>query len=319
MKKSIYVFVPYAAACLFAGPLYSDNSERDADLAEFGNYGVTQDEQFGRNRSRGRTYTFRGRVSTGYNMDKGKAMYDLGGVIGAPAFHYTFAYEPDRAEASPILEDTDESRLVATGVDPGFYIGLGIDPSVINPDVLNIPYRSMPFTIDGNTAYAEALVKITGDNYKTDFTYSDPAKPITIRDWYSARGIASIHCFSSGEADTKFTFRNLIPNGVYAVWTIIGEDKDGNGVRDFFSPKAFGGAPNIFSADGEGKAVFERTVPYCPSTDGDTMSVEISYHVDGATYGAVPSISPLVSNGNSYVSAPVQMAFNVGGLKEAEN
>lgn len=260
-------------------------------------------------------YYVRGEVSTGYNMSKGKPLYDLGGVIGAPAFHYTYAYEPNGTEPSPILEDTDENRLVATGVDPNFYLGLGIDPNIISPEVINLPYRAMPFTTDGNTAEAIPLEPITSDNYKTEFTYSSPSKPITIKDWYRARGLSHIKCLSETKAIATLKFRHLIPNGVYAAWTIIGEDKDSDGLRDFFSPKAFGGAPNIFSADSKGSAVFERTIPYCPHTDPDTMSIEISYHVDGATYGAVPSISPLVSNGNSYVAAPVQIAFNVGGLK----
>ena len=296
MKNFNILFVPaLISTCLFSSALLAEHNERQKT----------------------KHFYVEGRVSTGYNMSKGKPMYDLGGIIGAPAFHYTFAYETNSSEPSHILEDTDENRLVATGIDPRFYVGVGVDPGLINQDVVNLPYRALPFTIDGNTAEAATLKPISSENYKTDFTYSTPSKPITIKDWYSAKGMSHVTCYSSTKAKAEFKFKDLIPNGVYAVWTIIGEDKDGDGVRDFFSPKAFGGAPNIFSADSKGQAVFERTVPYCPNTDNDTMSVEVTYHVDGATYGAVPSISPAVSSGNSYLSAPVHMAFNLGGLEEA--
>jgi hypothetical protein len=272
-------------------------------------------------RERTKTYFTKARVTTGYNMSKNKVMYDLGGVVGPQGFHYVFAYEPGKPKPSLITEDTDGDTLLATGIDQAFYDALGIDSSAIDPAVVNLPFRDLPVTVDGNTSdptKAKArLVPLTEDNYKSAFTMSHPSKPITLRDWYRARGYAIVTCKGSREARVSLRFENMVPNGVYAVWAIIGRDMSGDGLRDFFSPWPFGGAPNVFSADDRGSAQFDRTVPFCPNTDPDMMTIEVTFHVDGVTYGAVPSISPVVSNGNSYLSTPTHVSFNVGGLEPA--
>ena len=264
-------------------------------------------------------YYVKGEVTTGYNISKGKIMYDLGGVIGEEGFNYVFAYEPTGSEASVITEYTDENRLVATGIDQAFYDAIGVNSSLIDRNVVNLPFRDLPITIDGLTAARTKLGNINSENYKNSFTLSAPSEPITIRDWYDAKGWSYIKCFSPKSARAIFRFSNLVPNGVYAVWGIFGDDKDGDGLRDFFAPLPFGGAPNVMTANGRGFASFDRQLPFCPNTDKDMMTVEITYHVDGVTYGAVPSLSPLVSNGNSYLSTPTQITFNIGGLTRAKN
>jgi hypothetical protein len=265
----------------------------------------------------GKTYVVEGRVTTGYNMLKGEVMYDLGGIVGAQGFNYVFVYEPGKSQPSIITTSTDENRLVATGIDAAFYAAVGVDPSVIDPHVVNLPFRDLPIVVNGLTGAKEKLGPITAQNYKSAFTRAMPSKPITIADWFSVRASAHIRCESSTAARAVLTFRSLIPNGVYAVWGIFGQSLAHNGVRDFFSPKPLGGSPNVFTADDRGNAVFARDLPFCPSTDPDMMTVEVTYEVDGVTYGAVPSISPLVSNGNSYLATPTQVSFNVGGLKSA--
>jgi hypothetical protein len=266
---------------------------------------------------RGQTFMVQGVVTTGYNMRKGHVLYDLGGVVGAQGFNYVFAYQPGMANSAVITDTTPGDTLLATGIDPRFYAAVGIDPSVINPKVVNLPFRQLPVTIDGKTGAKAALVPITSENYKTAFTLATPNFPITVNDWFKAEGVARIECKSSKESRVELTLEHMVPNGVYAVWVIIGQSLAGNGVRDFFSPKQLGGHPNVFSADSTGHAFFARNLPFCLSTDPDIMTVEITYEVDGITYGAVPSISPAVSNGNSYLGTPTQISFNVGGLKPA--
>lgn len=274
-----------------------------------------------RGHDEGKTFVVKGKVTTGFNMRKGHVMYDLGGVVGAQGFNYVFAYEPGKSQPSIITADTDERRLVATGIDQNFYNALGIDSGLIDPKVVNLPFRDLPITIDGNTAdetKAKAkLGPITGDNYKTGFGWAMPNKPITIADWFAARGVSYVKCESSTKSRAVFTFEKLVPNGVYALWGIFGADLNGDGLRDFFAPKPFGGTPNVFTADDKGNAEISRNLPFCPNTDPDMMTVEITYHVDSVTYGAVPSISPAVIKGNSYLSTPTQISFNLGGLKEA--
>jgi hypothetical protein len=274
-----------------------------------------------RHRERAKSFFVKGVVTTGFNMRKGKVMYDLGGIVGAQGFNYVFAYEPGSAKPSIITEDTGGDRLVATGIDQRFYDVLGIDSGLIDPKVVNLPFRDLPITIDGNTAdpaKAKAqLGPLTSENYKTGFGIASPSDPITIRDWFSARGYSYVRCESSTRARAVFWFENMVPNGVYGIWGIFGADHDGDGQRDFFAPKPFGGAPNVFTADDEGNAHIARTLPFCPNTDPDMMTVEITFHVDGVTYGAVPSISPAVQRGNSYLSTPTQISFNLGNLQPA--
>lgn len=307
--KPLFIAAPIAA-CIFAMPILAEDSQAES-----------RNSSYGRDRSHAQSFVVRGRVTTGYNMQKGKVMYDLGGIVGAQGFHYVFAYAPGSSRPGLITEMTPMNTVLATGVDEGFYYAVGIDPNVIDPNAINLPLRDLPITVDGNTADEEKakakLAPITSENYKTAFTQAIPSKALTVADWFSARGKAYVRCESSGRARTVLSFENMVPNGVYAVWMIIGEDKNQDGLRDFFSPKPFGGHPNVFTADDRGNATFARDMPFCPSTDPDMMTVEITYHVDGVTYGAVPSISPVVSNGNSYLATPTHMSFNLGGLKEA--
>lgn len=293
------------ATCVLAAPLQADHRDRDR----------------GRDRHRAKTFFVRGEVTTGYNMRKGKVMYDLGGIVGAQGFNYAFAHQPGASKPSIITEDTPGETLVATGIDQAFYDAIQVDSSLIDPKVVNLPFRSLPITVDGNTsdpAKAQAqLGPITSENYKAGFGISLPAKPITVRDWFSARGYSYVRCESSTRSRAVFWFQNMVPNGVYALWGIFGDDLDGDGQRDFFLPKPFGGAPNVFVADDEGNAQIARNLPFCPNTDPDMMTVEVTFHVDGVTYGAVPSISPAVQRGNSYLSTPTQIAFNLGGLERA--
>lgn len=269
----------------------------------------------------GSTYYVRGEVTTGYNISKGRIMYDLGGVVGAQGFNYVFAYKPNSNEPGVITSETPEETLLATGIDQGFYDALGIDSGAIDPEVVNLPFRDLPVTVDGNTSDPDKakarLVPITAENYKSTFTLSSPSEPLTVADWFRARAYSYVRCHPDGSARAVFVFNNMVPNGVYAVWGIFGDDKDGDGLRDFFAPLPFGGAPNVFTADDKGSATFARSLPFCPNTDPDMMTVEVTFHVDGVTYGAVPSISPVVSNGNSYLSTPTQITFNLGGLERA--
>lgn len=305
MSRLKLLSMPVAvAACVLAVPASADHQDNSRD-----------------HRGRAKTFFVKGIVTTGFNMRKGKVMFDLGGIVGAQGFNYVFAYEPNSAQPSIITEATEGSRLVATGIDQRFYDVLGIDSGLIDPAVVNLPFRELPITIDGNTsdpAKAKAqLGPLTSENYKTGFGITSPSNPITVRDWFRARGSSYVRCESSKKSRAVFWFENMVPNGVYAIWGIFGADLNGDGLRDFFAPKPFGGAPNVFTADDEGNAQIARTLPFCPNTDPDMMTVEITFHVDGVTYGAVPSISPAVQRGNSYLSTPTQLTFNLGGLQDA--
>ncbi len=268
------------------------------------------------------SYSITGEVRTGFNSSKGQPVYDLGGFLGGLSWNFVFAHEPNDTESSPITVDTDEDRLLATGVDQFFYSALvGFDTNLLDQTALNVPYRDMPIIVDGLSGTRSKLEPISIDNFKERRSLSLPVDPISIKDWYSARGVASVKCSSSERARVMFKFSNLIPHGVYSVWGLYGLDSDNDGIRDGLTPPiAFGGVPNVLVADSNGKSTFKRTLPFCPNADQDILTVEVAYHIDGSTLGGTPAMFP-TENNNTFlanVAVPTQLSFNFGGLNKLD-
>lgn len=263
-------------------------------------------------------FTVEGESRTGFNSFKSQPVYNLGPLLGGLNWSFVFAHEPEAAESSPITVDTDVSRLIATGADQFFYnVLVGIDTSLIDPETLNVPFREFPIIVDGISGARSALEPFSAENYNQRRGLSSPDDPISIADWFSARGVAYVKCFSSGRSRVVFKFRNLIPNGIYTVWGLYGTDSDSDGIYDGLTPPiAFGGVPNAFTADRRGYGTFRRNLPICPNAVDDLLSVEVAYHIDGSTLGGTVAMFPTVSGtfvGN--VSVATQLSFNFGGLE----
>jgi len=252
-----------------------------------------------------------GEVTTGFNVSKSEPMYDLGGVLGGFGFHFVFAYAPGEDQPDLITEQTDENTLLASGVDINFYAPVGVDPSIIDPDAINVPLRDIPVILDGLGTRAK-LDPISRNNYKSGATLSYPSDALTVADWYKAKGYMKIKCHRNGGSNVVIKMAKLIPNGMYTVWGMFGADNNGDGVRDGFFPLPFGGVPNVFTADERGLGYFKRKLPFCPQEDADMMTVEIAYQADGTAFAAAPAIFPTLNDAFlGIIPQPSQLSFNI--------
>ncbi len=127
---------------------------------------------------------------------------------------------------------------------------------------------------------------------------SVPNNTITLGDWFSVKSTMKIKCRKDGTTKVKAEFKNLIPNGLYAMFGIWKTTLPGTFIPTFM-PVAFGGFPNLFVADSKGKGKFERILDYCPmdpTPDGSVlMFVDLAYYADGNSHGGFP-FTPLGSS-----------------------
>jgi hypothetical protein len=110
---------------------------------------------------------------------------------------------------------------------------------------------------------------------------------MTMGEWLSASGTGS-YVQRGNAATIDLTMENLVPNGVYTVWCSRVSYPPNVAIVD----KACGaedGSENSFSADEQGRAQFNLTMPALAASTAETGSViAIAYHSDGQTYGAYP-------------------------------
>lgn len=124
-----------------------------------------------------------------------------------------------------------------------------------------------------------------------------------------ADGKAFVYCADDDTAYLQLILRDLIPNGVYTIWTIFGLP------AGTITPRPMGGLPNTIIASDKGKAVAKRTLNFCPMSFPDdgpvALAMDLAYHSDHRTYGGVPDI-PLDGLPGGAVTH-VQMEFHFKG------
>jgi hypothetical protein len=204
----------------------------------------------------------------------------LGSPIGpGPVFQLVGEYVPGGDEPLPVTPDTPEHAILATRYPVDLLLFFGIVPGVDGypDDQDNVPLHENPvpvaFSIYNRAPVAPASVATALEPSRRD------ENPITLGDWLNARGKVIIRCSRDGtRASVVFFFQGLVDNGLYTMWVV---PADGS------LPNAFGGVPNVFTADGRGSAHFRRTVAYCP-TDGHLLDFTAAYHSDGMAYGNFP-------------------------------
>ena len=206
----------------------------------------------------------------------------LGSPIGpGPAFQLLGEYDPDPlAEAPlPLTPDTSNDAILATRYPLVLLSFFNIIPGVNDypDDQDNVPLHENPipvaFSIYNRAPVAPASVATALEPSRRD------ENPITLGDWLDARGKAYIRCSRNGSrASVSFLFWGLVDNGLYTLWAV---PSDGS------LPNAFGGVPNVFTADRRGSAFVHRTVAYCP-TDGQLLDITAAYHSDGMVYANFP-------------------------------
>ncbi|MFK5947313.1 MAG: hypothetical protein QM500_00910 [Methylococcales bacterium] len=201
--------------------------------------------------------------------------------------------DPDATDAIPLSDENCEpDTILATTTDPVFLaFNQGEDTEQI---LKNLPIRDIPVYVNRNGLRAHLALKSEGNNlYPVRFA-SNTKDDITLGQWLSAEGKMKIKCESNASAEVEFSFSSLIPNSLYTVWGWYKTVPPGE-TEATFVVLPLGGVPNVVTTDKKGHAKgFERYLSYCPmntTEDGsELLSVVVTWHPDGAVYGAAPSV-----------------------------
>jgi len=229
--------------------------------------------------------TIRGIAVTGLNQRLGEPLRDFGPPLGPFSFATVGAHNPAGGEPLPLTPSTPADTLLATTADPTVLAVFGVDPSEIDPSLLNVPLRDVPINIDPAGEIRIPLDRAFAVPPLTPHQ-AEPNDPVTLGDWLRAQGEAVIRCGRDG-AVARLRMRHLIPNRLYTVWAAFATPA---GPR----PIPFGGVPNAFHTDERGFGRFVRSLQYCPfeptSDGGLLLSILAVLHSDHQVYAVEPAL-----------------------------
>ncbi len=111
----------------------------------------------------------------------------------------------------------------------------------------------------------------------------------TLGDWLNASGTGTVSC-DDGAGSLSASFTNLVPNGVYTMWSWYVAIPFPEPFATYDLP--FGnrsGADAMFTADGDGNASYDGNTGTCLQGSGSQIAegLAIAYHSDGNTYGPI--------------------------------
>ncbi|MGR3292317.1 MAG: hypothetical protein ACU0C9_14175 [Paracoccaceae bacterium] len=113
----------------------------------------------------------------------------------------------------------------------------------------------------------------------------------TLGDWLGASGTGTVTC-DGGVGALSASFTNLVPNGVYTMWSWYVSLPFPEPFATYDLPfGARDGADSVFRADASGNASYDGTVGTCLQGSGSQIAegLAIAYHSDGNTYGPIMS------------------------------
>jgi hypothetical protein len=114
----------------------------------------------------------------------------------------------------------------------------------------------------------------------------------TLGDWLGATGSGTYSC-TDGVGSLNASFTNLVPNGVYTMWSWYVAIPFPEPFATYDLPfGARDGAESVFSADASGSATYDGSTGKCLQGSGSQVAegLAIAYHSDGKTYG--PHMGP---------------------------
>ncbi len=153
-------------------------------------------------------------------------------------------------------------------------------------------------TVDDVDAFRDAPVFTTANAVHHDPANAAANGPyekghalgFTLDEWLNANGTVRYSC-DEGTGSVDATFEQLVPNGVYTMWS-------------FYLPTPFAepfvtsdlpmgkrdGSESVFVADASGEAPYPVTFQPCLQGSADQLAagIAIAYHSDGKTYGPNP-------------------------------
>jgi hypothetical protein len=110
----------------------------------------------------------------------------------------------------------------------------------------------------------------------------------TLGDWLAASGTGAVNC-NYGVGSLSAGFTNLVPNGVYAMFSRYDAIPFPDSFATYDLPfGARDGSGSVFTADATGNATFDGEVGTCLQGSGSQIAegLAIAYHSNGETYGS---------------------------------
>lgn len=227
-----------------------------------------------------------GQVMTGTNRLFGFPLWDFGGELGPFGFDFLFAQNPDANEPLPLTLSTPDDVVLANGLNRDFMDAFGLSGFTVEASLLNLALRDVPMIV--NPLGMRAPLPPIQDLPPGSVGQAQPNSQVTLGSWLESEGSATLKCFHDGSAEIALSYRNLVAHGLYTVWLVLGVDTDGSGQSDFISGGPFGGVPNVFVPDIDGRAEFRRTLRFCPQDLENGLIINTVYHADGMVTGAAP-------------------------------
>lgn len=128
---------------------------------------------------------------------------------------------------------------------------------------------------------------------------------VTLGEFNEVTGTSKVKCLPQG-TQVNLHLKNLIPNGVYTIWSLTFQSPGFDGTLSSFvnltgqgALASNDGSANTFTASASGEGQITRIVPSgdlsvfgtlasCILTDEFEVHFVGVYHIDGMTYGAIP-------------------------------
>jgi len=110
----------------------------------------------------------------------------------------------------------------------------------------------------------------------------------SLGDWLAASGTGTVNC-DDGVGSLNASFTNLVPNGVYTMWSWYVSIPFPEPFATYDLPfGARDGSGSVFTADATGNATFDGEVGTCLQGSGSQIAegLAIAYHSNGETYGS---------------------------------
>ncbi len=110
----------------------------------------------------------------------------------------------------------------------------------------------------------------------------------TLGDWLGASGTDTVSC-DDGAGSLSASFTNLVPNGVYTMWSWYVAIPFPEPFATYDLPfGSRGGVDSVFTADSDGIASYDGQIGTCLQGSGSQIAegLAIAYHSDGNAYGS---------------------------------
>ncbi len=219
---------------------------------------------------------------TGVNRLFGEPLDDNGPIVGTFGFTTIAEYNPVGEDSIPLTPDTPETAILSLVFDEEFAQFFGLPPILTSRALKNTPLRQKPVAVETTGLQKQTIPGIL-EAGQLERSQREPANPVTLEDWFRAKGFISVVCPEDGPTFLQLSASGLLPNRLYELVEWVSEP------QFKFSPIPVGGVPSLIMADNNGRATFRTVLNYCPSeadTPGENPTIyALGWHSDHQTNG----------------------------------